>query len=61
MMDNVYTKQDLISALKSLEVYFKGDDIDKMFFHYQAEIIENSYDYLLGRLKHSETERFKNA
>lgn len=29
------------------------------FFHHQAEIIENSYDYLLGRLRHSESERFK--
>lgn len=61
MMEHVYTKQDLISALKNMEAYFQGDDISLMHFKYQASIIENSYDYLMERLKHSETERFKNA
>lgn len=58
-LEIVYDKSDLISALNSLKVYFDGDDIQRMHFGYQAEIIENAFDYLLSRLEISESERFK--
>lgn len=61
ILPGISTKEDLIRALKNLEAYFQGDDIQLMHFKYQAKIIENSYDYLMERLRHSEVERFKNA